>query len=672
MADPYELDPDVAVLRRKSASMQIPTKSPLYGKNPQLQPEAEYDYNSDPDVAVLANRKAKPAETETSGFLPSWLKTGAETALGAVSGVVTPIVGGAYGIAKSIPEAIQTGQAPAPIAQRYAEQFIRQRPGFTVTDPQAQANLQAIQQAFEASKLPPVFPEAQGFGIKPGEAMTTKVPVKTAVNAQDALTQQFAQKVGQGAEAAKQVFQKNKPTVRIEPTAQSGGAAAAMPENVLRGNIEAAVANASPELQAHVAQQNPRAIDLPALETRALEEKHGINLTRGQRVGDTQLYSQEWNKRGETETLGRHFEEQPAQFSSAFENAKQRHAPDIPATADASELGQIQINALEAKDLARRQAISQAYKALEDANAGQFPIDVSQLKTNIETALKQKLKGRYVPNEVQAELNDIYKKGSMSFEEFEALRTLLAEEMRSNSNGNARGASYIVRQALEDLPMPENLAGVKELADTARSLVRQRAEVIKSNPAYRAAVKEAADAAEASSQGESLNAAKFHKKFIAGATPEAIRRLKAEIADDNLAQQAITFSELDRAKSAAINPSERNLTPEQFAKFIKQNKSVLRESLSPEAMQDVMELGALSSKVGMPKTGTFNYSNTFSSMLGDLAKEGLSGAAEAKLAVLTKGASIPAVSLGRQMLQKMNKEGFAREAVNPYGGLTKE
>ena len=202
--------------------------------------------------------------------------------------------------------------------------------------------------------------------------------------------------------------------------------------------------------------------------------------------------------------------------------------------------------------------------------------------------------------------------------------------------------------------------------------MRERSEVLKSNPAYRAAVKEAADLSEASSQGESLNAAKFHKKYIAGATPEAIRRLKAEIGSDELAKQAIVYSELDRAKNAAVNASERNLTPEQYAKFIKQNKSVLRESLTPEAMQDIMELGALSSKVGMPKTGTFNYSNTFSGMLGDLAKQGLSSAAEAKLAVMTKGASIPAVSLGRQMLQKMNKEGFAKEATNPYGGLTKD
>jgi len=47
-------------------------------------------------------------------------------------------------------------------------------------------------------------------------------------------------------------------------------------------------------------------------------------------------------------------------------------------------------------------------------------------------------------------------------------------------------------------------------------------------------------------------------------------------------------------------------------------------------------------------------------------------AAEAKLAGLTGGASLPITSLSRQFLQKMNKEGFAKQATDPFGGLTKE
>jgi hypothetical protein len=455
-----------------------------------------------------------------------------------------------------------------------------------------------------------------------------------------------------------------------------GGAASTSPSAVLQGNIDAALANASPELQAHINAHPPENINLPALETRALEEKHGVNLTTGQRTGDTQLYSQEWNKRGETPTLGSHFDSQPQQISSAFESAKQRHAPDIPSTADASELGQHQINALAAKDKIRTDAITDAYQKLTDANGGQFPIDVGTLQNNIATELSKVLKTNHLPESINADMRDFYK--NPTFEAYEALRTNLANEMRSNSNGNARGAAYIVRGELEKLPVFGEGTGnpqaiqLKQLADNARGLVKERYSVLNNNPAYKAATKEFGSLNDAASQGESLNAANFQKKFVANATPEAIRRMKAEIPADDIAHQAITFGELERAKSAAVNASERNLTPDQFVKFLKNNKSGLRESLSPEAMQDVSEIGALTSKIGMPKTGVFNYSNTYSSELANLAKQGLTSAAEAKLTSMTGGASYPITQLGRQWFSNLNKEGFAKRATDPTGGLTKE
>jgi hypothetical protein len=456
----------------------------------------------------------------------------------------------------------------------------------------------------------------------------------------------------------------------------SVGAAGVPPAVALRGSVDAALANASPELQQFVGSKNINSIHLPSLETRALEEKHGVNLTVGQRLGNTQQYSTEWNRRGETPILGNHFNEQPAQISTAFENAKQKHAPDISVNADASELGQHEINGLAAKDQVRRDAISSAYKALENENGGQFPIDIGKLDENINAELSKKLKLNHLPESIKADLKDFYK--TPVFESYEALRTNLANEMRSSANGNARAAAYIVRQELENLPIFGEEAGtpqaarLKELADNARKLNAERMGVIKSNPAYKAAIKEAADAESASEQGESLNAATFHNKYVSSATPESIRRMKAEIPEGDIAHQAITFGELSRAKNVAINASERNLTPDKFAQFYKQNKSALTESLSPQAMQDVTELGLLTSKIGMPKTGTFNYSNTYSSMLGDMAKEGLLTAGEAKLALDTGGLSIPVLGLARQFMGKLNKEGFAREATNPHGGLTKD
>jgi len=579
--------------------------------------------------------------------------TGAVAApLAAATGVVAGLRSGGYGT-----------QAGVQAAEEQAKNLMGQMV-YQPRTPQGQEYVQNLQRAFEASKLPPIgVPEAAGLASVAGPA------VEQAMGAPAQLKAGFEK------------LRAELPTVRVEKTGkpsamQSGGAAAAVPENVLRGNIDAALSTASPELQAHIQSKPVQSVNIPALETRALEEKHGVNLTTGQRTGDTQLYSQEWNKRGETEALGAHFNEQPVQVANAFEMSKQRHAPDIPSNADASELGQNMINGLAAKDQVRTKAISEAYKALQEANGGQFPIDIQSLDANIKKNLTSQLKTSHLSPAITSDLSEFY--ANPTFEAYEALRTNLANEMRSSSNGNARAAAYIVRQELENLPIfGENTGSpqaiqLKALADNARKLVRERAEVLKSNPAYRAAVKEAGTLEEATSQGESLNAEKFHKKYVANGTPEAIRRMKVELEGDDLANQSIAFSELERAKNAAVNASGRNLTPEQFAKFYKQNKSVLRETLSPEAMQDVTELGLLTSKIGMPKTGTFNYSNTYSGMLADMAKQGLVGAGEAKLAAMTGGASIPAVGLTRQFMQKLNKEGFAKEALNPYGGLTKD
>jgi hypothetical protein len=678
----YDTDPDVAAFLtggKSSPVGKIPTKEPTMEQlreiqkkkkvsdaNQQIQPEPDTDYTTDPDIAAFST--TAPTKPTSQTKIPSQLNQVVGKGIQAVEDARSTIKGAAEAGATvlssmaALPVAALSGLVYGVRGGEAPEQAkrIMQDLTYMPKTEKGQQYLEDLQRAFEASKIPPVgLPELAGTQLlrQGAKAQIADAPAQI--------------------KAAFEGAKKALPEVRIErPNLQSAGAAAAVPENVLRGNIDSALTNASPELQTHIQSKPPQSVNIPALETKALEEKHGVNLSTGQRTDDTQLYSQEWNKRAETATLGGHFNEQPTQISNAFETAKQRHAPDIPSTADASELGQLQINALAAKDAIRQEGISNAYKALQDANGGQFPIDVSKLDAGINAELSRTLKTNHLSDSIRADLKDFYQ--NPTFEAYEALRTNLSNEMRSSSNGNARGAAYVVRQELEKLPVFGEEVGspqaiqLKALADNARKLFAQRQAIIKSNPAYKAAIKEAGSLEEATAQGESLNAAKFHNKYVAGATPEAIRRMKAEIPEGDIANQAITFSELSRAKNAAVNASERNLTPEQFAKFYKQNKSALRESLPPEAMQDVTELGMLTSKIGQPKTGTFNYSNSFSSMLAEMAKEGLLSLGEAKLAGATGGASIPAVGLTKQWMQKLNKEGFAREAVNPYGGLTKE
>jgi len=622
----------------------------------QLSEEEELAAASKPYFGTprIAKRPGQPPTPQTGAgeTLLSLL-----SAPGAMFGMVGGGLSGAYQEAKA-------GQFGTPEAANRIEKAMAagaQKYSYTPRTPEGQEMTADLQRLLGG--LPPVVPELAGVAPLVAPAMTEAKTIPAAIKSieprqslRDQLQAQFQAK--QAPQVAPSGF-------------QSGGAAAATTPAMMQANIEAAIAQASPELASKVKSVPPTQVNLPALETRALEEKHGINLSHKQRIGDIAGYAEEWNRRGESPILGEHFSEQPKQFKASFENLMRKHAPDINEF-DPSSIGQMQINALGEKDLARRTAISQAYKDLENANAGQFPIDVSALQQNIDAALKKQLRTEYVPSEVNSVLKDIYKKGSMTFEEFEALRTLLADEMRTNSKGNARAASHIVRQQLEELPIPENLTEVKALADKARSLHKERMDVIKSNPAYKSAVKEFADASEAASTGESLNAEKFHQKFVSSGTPESIRRLKAEIADNPQAMQALAVGEIRNVmRKAGLAGEVPDLNPKTMTNFIADNKGKLQEALGPQATQDLMEIALLASKVGMPKTGTFNYSNSFSGMLADMAKKGMSNVAEAKLAGLTQGASVVPVAIGKQFMQKFNKDQFAKEATNPYAGIVK-
>ena len=326
--DAYELDPDVAVIRRRMP-VSVP-KSAMYGKNPELQPDAEYSYETDPDITSISNRKVTPAEKpEPGGFLPSWLKGAGEAALHSIAGIASAPVSAAAGIYGTLasgkygtPEGIKAGEETA----RRVQQAMLNA-GTQPTTEEGKAYLESLQNAFEASKIPPVAPEIGGLTAE------RQMAFKSGVNAKQQLASQFANIKA--------------PKIKIEtvPGLRSAGAAATETPQMIQGNIDAALANASPELQAHINAQEPTNVNLPALETRTLEEKHNVDLLKSQRTNNLSDYVQAWNHR-EANGLASDFAQQPKQLSQAFEQSKQRHAPSIHADADASELGQHEINGL--------------------------------------------------------------------------------------------------------------------------------------------------------------------------------------------------------------------------------------------------------------------------------------------------------------------------------------
>ena len=514
-----------------------------------------------------------------------------------------------------------------------------------------------------------------GLLAAPKVAKTVAPPVTRAIENVGGAVQDVRAQMAQQL-AAKQAAQ------ATQPTMQSGGAMAAVPENILRANIDSALANASPELQTHIKSQNPAKVNIPALETRALEEKHGVNLLSSQRTGDLMGYTDAWNNRTKNGLIN-DFEQQPKQLANAFEQSKRRHAPDISSEADASELGQYQINGLLETDKSRLQNIQNKYLTLKNSynelkkklglsESNDLPLDGKLFVENSKKTLNSEMFTEDARKSIDELLDKIdNKNGVMTFQEFTTLDKRLSE-LSKFGKGSEKEAARLTRNHLNNMELTEDAAPLYPLLKDAKNSAKERFDVIDSNPAYAKAIGEGKDLEGGTSQGESLNAAKFHRQYVSNATPEAIRRLKAELPEGHIAHQAITVGELERAKRAITNANESRVKSDTFANFVKNNKPVLREALPPEAMQDVMEIGLLNSKIGKPEAGGFNYSNSYTAMIGELAKQGLLTLGEAKLALATGGYSVAPVAGVKSLLEKFDKNAFVNNQRNPFGGLTKE
>ena len=404
--------------------------------------------------------------------------------------------------------------------------------------------------------LLPVKPVLSGIGKTVEAAGKVAAPVVQGAKEGFGALQDVFQATRQGA----------KPSMisPVPSTMAGGGAALTQQTNA----VKAALQNVQPEVvQDLLRQAGVRSIDelpfdrvnLQALDTHQKFNKFGMMATEGEALGDVAKMSDEWNNRAKNLELLKRFEERNPKLVAAVNDIQERAAPDIY-TKDIKELGQLAIDDLVKKDAVRLANIENNYKALEAANGGQFPIDVNQLGANIDKSLKSKLKSKYYEtqlSEVKHEIDNFIKQGSMTFEDFENLRTNLAQEMRSSKNGNVRAAAHIIREQLENLPMPDNLASIKPLADKARASVVERNKILESNPAYRAATKDTRNIAELQSGVDHVGSDRFISKFVTGNTDTAsranVQRLIQELGEDSQGHQAIKSGTIEHLKQLGVN-----------------------------------------------------------------------------------------------------------------------
>ena len=475
------------------------------------------------------------------------------------------------------------------------------------------------------------------------------------------MQQQFAAKQAPQAPQAQQV----------SPSGfQSGGAAAVAHESAIR---EALARN--PELQAKYGNVPPESFtpqDLVAIDTHNKFAKFDMTPTEGQALRDVNKMSEEYNARLKDPELLARIQERDPKLIAGFQKVRETIAPDVFET-NPVQLANAPLEKMKADLVNHEQRIRDAYdKANNATGTGESPIDVGELKNNIDTALKKKQRTRYVPAELKGDLEDALSKGYLTPEEYENFRTDTATIARTHKDPMARQAAIIIRDQLENVTLQGEFAQYKPLFDEARNLTKQLKEKEKI-PAYRAAASDTRTPDQIDSGVPHPAANTFLEKHFGEKTAQSdIDKMLNIIGKDSPEHQALMAARLDAIKknSGIVNDQgivqQKALNKQVFEQY-KGNGNVLFGPEKFKELQDLADVANLSEHV--KGRHSVNVSNTEilaeQNRIKDAAKEVAGGLAASKADVaIQSGTGIPMVgTLTRMFLKKKAEQQAAEQAL---------
>lgn len=435
--------------------------------------------------------------------------------------------------------------------------------------------------------------------------------------------------------------------------------AAASPQNQVAASAAPRLSSVSPELQQAVvsaAQKTGGAVN-PEVLTRHVEADSlpvKINLTEGQATQDPVILSQEMNLRGKQPALAARFNEQNKQLVDNVQAIRDQIGPDVFST-NPAEHGDTLIEAYKAKDAAAQAQITAKYQALKDANGGQFPVDARALLDNATAQLHKDLLFDHAPRAVMNTLGRLADDGSMTFENYESLRTNLARIQRSfTADGNEKAAAGVIRNAMEQLPLSPGAAQLKPLADAARSAARTQFQALDADPAYKAAV------------NDSVPPDRFVDRYVINAPRDQLAVMRQNLATDPTATQTMSVAALDHLrKSARIDADwNGNFSQAGFNKGLQALGPKLNSLVDPKTAEQLSTLGNVARYTQFQPRGSFvNNSNTFVAGAADYSASALEGAAN------VAAGGVPVGTWARKSVQALSAGKAVRQATAPGAGL---
>ncbi len=421
--------------------------------------------------------------------------------------------------------------------------------------------------------------------------------------------------------------------------------------------------DASPELKAHVAdlEKSGKPVNQEAL-NRHLEAESlpvPMRLSKGEATQDPTAISMEQNSRGTDKGMSDFFQQHNKDLVANTNAIKQAAAPDVHVPTQAA-AGEALIKSGSDALAADHANIKALYKKMEDANGGEFPVDGPSIVKAAEASKNWKLKGRFLPAEIKSLLADMKSsKTPMTFDDFEALRTTLAEESRKaarNGDGNAKYALGLVRNAAESIPMEGATASVKALADAARS----------ANAKFHAKLE--ADPALSAIEDDTARPDNFVQKYVISAKRREAAALRDNLAGDPEAKQVLSAAIINHLKEAAgLKGDLDNFSQSGYRTALKKlNESGKLDDLLPgQQAQQVKTLGNVAFYTQHQPRGAFvaNSNTPIAQAAMEAAKTGVEGS----LNYLTHG--VPVASYLRRQWEARSAKNKLMESIQPGAGI---
>ena len=437
---------------------------------------------------------------------------------------------------------------------------------------------------------------------------------------------------------------------------QSAGAAA----TEVKTQLDAAIAQAKPELAADLKLLNPAETNIEAINRLVDADSLDVpvRLTRGQASQNPTLISRERNERGFKEQFVDRFNEQNKALKENVTLVKERAAPDVFAP-DYVSNAQGAIEQVREKIDAFKAEKQQAYKDLADFGAGKLEVDSKTFAQNAMNALTKNEDIDFLPPTIKTKVDQYIAGKPMNFDQFQNLATQIARETRKAQkadDGNAVYALGLVRNELESLPLIGETAEAKVFADKARGLAKREFDLIdKNRPTYNAVY--------AMVENGGADTKNFIQNNVFSSKNQDFAKMIDLVGDNPQAIQNLRAGTLDYMLRNSTDASGNFLTGK-FAKTVADldvNKKLDALFGAEEAsrLRKIANAGTLIE--ARPKGAFVNESNTTVSA-GQIAKNYLTGVLEE---IPVVGSVVkPATNLYTQ--SKMKKE--MKESLRPAAG----